>query len=167
MFRRVILATSAALVVAIASGIITTLLFAGPWQDVQSSTGNVTAQSGDVKALYICDRTGTPHSSTTDCPATDTSDDSGADEIIFENPVEGLTPGGAATAWDIRMRNITTGAWDIVDLTFTPTETLDPQRGGVGWLSCPHSHQIARLIVTTSWCLANRLRLASCVTNIT
>lgn len=124
MLRRIGLAASAALVVAVVSGIITTILFAGPWQDVQSSTGNVTAQSGDVKALYICDVTGTPGSSTTDCPDVATSDDSGADEIIFAE-VEGLTPGGQPTSWTVRLRNITTGVWDVVDVTFAATESLD------------------------------------------
>ncbi len=87
------------------------------WLDEKTSTGTVSLATADID-LYICEPDSTPG------PACG-SDDSEADEIIFEG-TESLTPGDEAT-YDIRMQNVgATLPWDIGGFDITFTETNDP-----------------------------------------
>jgi len=99
------------------------LAVAQPWTDTQTSSGNITAASGDPELLYICEPIG---AGSEPCPG----DDSVADEIVFELPNEALTPGGVAAVGDIRLRNISTGMWDVTGVTVNFFESLDDLGNG-------------------------------------
>ena len=83
--------------------------------DSQTATGTITATSTSAD-LYICEP-GVPG------PACG-SDDSGADEIVFET-IEDISP-GETVEWDIRLQNVGTTDWILSDVTVTIVETLDP-----------------------------------------
>ena len=83
--------------------------------DSQTATGTITATSTSAD-LYICEP-GVPG------PACG-SDDSGADEIVFET-IEDIIP-GETVEWDIRLQNVGTTDWTLSDVTVTIVETVDP-----------------------------------------
>ncbi len=88
--------------------------------DTQTSSGtnNVSTTSPD---LYICEPDSTPGP---DCG----SDDSGADETVFET-LEDMLPADRVQ-WDIRLKNVGTEDWIVTAGgqfdTVTVVETLDP-----------------------------------------
>lgn len=76
--------------------------------DTQTTTGSLSSAAMSVSNtadLYICEPTGTTGDA--DCPG----DDSGADEIIFEDVEEVLQ--GDAVIWDIRLRNVGPIPFDV------------------------------------------------------
>lgn len=132
MRRRLLILGTTLGAVAIATAVTTALLIAAGWTDTQSTSGNVTISGTTPDLLYICDLTGGVFGSTTECPGTDSSDDTGADEIIYEDLDEALLPGGPAAVWDIRLRNPDPDvAWDVIAVGPAFTPTADPG-GGCG-----------------------------------
>ena len=87
------------------------------FQTSQQTSGPVSTASSEAPSLYICepDSTAGP-----ECG----SDDSGADEAIFETD-EGLWPSVTAI-WDIRLRNVDIYNWDISGATGTWEKISDP-----------------------------------------
>ena len=113
MKRRLVIALVALLV---AVGVIAGVALA-QLTDIQTASGTVTATSGAAD-LYICE----PDPTTLD-PACG-SDDSGADEVVFES-LENLRPGDVAE-WDIRLKNVGSTTLRISAATLGITETADP-----------------------------------------
>ena len=109
----------------VAAGALGAVVFA-QLGDTQTSSGtiNVSTTSAD---LYICEPDSTPGP---DCG----SDDSGADETVFET-LEDMLPADRVQ-WDIRLKNVGTEHWIVTaggqfdPVTFDPpvtvVETLDP-----------------------------------------
>jgi len=84
--------------------------------DSQTASGTVTVSS-TAADLYICEPNSTPGP---DCG----SDDSGADEAIFET-LENIRPGGVVE-WDIRIKNTGTQDFLVTGAPVTIVETADP-----------------------------------------
>jgi hypothetical protein len=84
--------------------------------DTQTASGSISATSTSAD-LYICEPSGTPGPG---CG----SDDTGADEIIFET-LEDIRP-GATVEWDLRLKNVGTVDWVITNVVLGITETVDP-----------------------------------------
>lgn len=107
------------------------LLWAAPWTDSQTASGEVAAQSTS-ELLYICENTGVPPPGAPIwCGADDDGTPAGPpgpDELIFEGD-EDLTPAGAPATWDINLVNISTGVWDVTKVDVIITEVLDPDGG--------------------------------------
>lgn len=105
--------------VALTGGLVATAAFLGVAMalltDTQTATGTITATSTSAD-LYICEP-GVPG------PACG-SDDSGADEIVFET-VEDIVP-GETVEWDIRLQNVGTTDWALSNVTVAFVETADP-----------------------------------------
>lgn len=99
----------------VAAGTLGAVVFA-QLSDTQTSSGTVNVSSTSAD-LYICEPDTTPG------PACG-SDDSGADEVVFE-ALENITPGGVAE-WDLRLKNVGTGDWIVTGATLTIVETVDP-----------------------------------------
>jgi hypothetical protein len=86
------------------------------WTGSQTASGNVNATTASAD-LYICE----PENSIgPNCG----SDDSGADETIFED-LENLLPGDEWSAW-MRLRNTGANAWYILAANPVVTEVSDP-----------------------------------------
>jgi hypothetical protein len=112
MALRVAVVAVVAAFLAVAAGVAFAL-----FSDQQATSGAVGMATADDVDLYICEPGGTPGP---DCG----SDDSGADEAVWETTEE-LLPGHDAT-WDIRLKNVGTYAWDTGAPTVTIMETADP-----------------------------------------
>lgn len=87
--------------------------------DSQSTSGTITATSSGVD-LYVCEASDAVQGPT--CA----SDDSGADEIIFEGP-DDLHP-GETIQWDLRLKNIGVQLWQVT--TAQPVITIASDPGG-------------------------------------
>lgn len=120
----------ASVVLAVAAGSLAVQTVWALFTDSQSSTGSVnfTSETGFTD-LYICDVSGTASTSPT-CPAV--GDDSGADEIIFED-LEDLLPGDTAQ-WDIRFRNVGTLPWDSPSAPNVGVIEVDDPSGGCNFV---------------------------------
>lgn len=104
----------------LAAGISISLLVAGlvfAFNDSQASTGQVNATSGNVE-LYICEASESMLGP--ECA----SDDSGEDETIFQG-TEDLLPGQEAHG-DIRLKNVGTSSWDVVEANAQISIAWDP-----------------------------------------
>lgn len=113
MLKRVIIALT---LVAVGAG--TAAIVFAAFIVPHQATGTVNTAVSGVEELYICQPSGT----TTDpqCPI----DTGGADETIFAAN-EDLLAG--STEWQkIRLTNIGSDAWDLLDMTPTWTEISDP-----------------------------------------
>jgi len=111
--RRMIVA--AVMAAALGLGIVATVV--AVFSDQQFTAGSA-AMAPEGVDLYICEPDATPG------PACG-SDDSGADEIIFEG--EELATPGDVTIWDIRLLNAGPDlVWDIDAFDVVITETNDP-----------------------------------------
>jgi len=102
-------------VVLVAVGVIAGVALA-QLTDSQTASGTITATSTSAD-LYICEPDSTPG------PACG-SDDSGADETVFET-LEDIRPGETAQ-WDIRLKNVGTVDWTLSNAVLTIVETVDP-----------------------------------------
>jgi hypothetical protein len=89
---------------------------ASEWADSQNASGEISVTSGSAD-LYVCEPTGS--SGDPIC----LGDDSGADEIIFEDD-EDMAP-GSLKAWDVRLVNRGDLVWDVYDVLFSITEEID------------------------------------------
>jgi len=103
------------IVVLVAVGVVAGVALA-QMTDSQTASGTITATSTSAD-LYICEPDSTPG------PACG-SDDSGADETVFET-LEDIRPGDTVQ-WDIRLRNGGTVDWTVTTVTLTVVEILDP-----------------------------------------
>ena len=91
--------------------------------DTQTASGTINATSASSD-LYICEPGSTPGP---DCG----SDDSGADEIVFESQ-EDIFP-GETKQWDIRLKNVGTTPWLIT--AAAPEGVVDLSGNGcAGWV---------------------------------
>ncbi len=86
------------------------------FSDSQTASGTVTVSS-TAADLYICEPDSTVGP---DCG----SDDSGADEAVFET-LENIRPGEVAT-WDIRIKNTGTEDFLVTSASLDVVEALDP-----------------------------------------
>ncbi len=102
--------------VVIAAAAISVVVYA-QLTDTRSASGSLSAATSASVDLYICEPDSTVG------PACG-SDDSGADETIFET-LEDLTPGDLVS-WDIRLQNVGADEWTILLADGQIAETVDP-----------------------------------------
>jgi len=96
-------------------GAVAAVVFA-QFTDTQSASGTITVSS-TAADLYICEPDSTPGP---DCG----SDDSGADEAVFET-LENIRPGEVVT-WDIRIKNTGTEDFVLTGAALNIAEAVDP-----------------------------------------
>lgn len=109
---------------AAAAGLVTAVAIAIIF-DQQSTSGVVNLASvGEAETLYICDAQGFPSTTLQPVPLPTpiaqtihcVSDDTGADEMIFEGDEDLIA--GAEKTWDIILWNTSDFPWDIPDFDF-------------------------------------------------
>ena len=105
----------AALLIAAVAGAVTAGVVLAQLGDTQTASGSINATTTSAD-LYICEPDSTPG------PACG-SDDSGADETVFE-ALENLLPGDVVE-YDVRLQNIGTTVWALSEILVGISEVAD------------------------------------------
>lgn len=113
MFKRLL---TVFVVVAAAAGVLSVAW--AQFFTTHQATGQVSSASAPVDVSYICEPAGTTTSPI--CP----TDDSGADEFIFETNEQTLP--GTVRWWKLRIRNVHTDPWDILSISSSWSKISDP-----------------------------------------